>query len=169
MSDLTWSTLLQFGTHTKLALTNLIRIFKSFALRMCTRNWNQEYDVLLNFYGIPTLAGRRKQLKLCSLFQMMNGQIPFPNTPPVRRPALNLRNSYPHLVQPAVCSSAHQLSFFPHAISLWNQIPNSVYDCGPLIQALYTFSILVDVGCICSFIFVISFVLLSLILYRLGT
>ena len=160
MSDLTWSTLLQFGTHTKLALTNLIRIFKSFALRMCTRNWNQEYDVLLNFYGIPTLAGRRKQLKLCSLFQMMNGQIPFPNTPPVRRPALNLRNSYPHLVQPAVCSSAHQLSFFPHAISLWNQIPNSVYDCGPLIQALYTFSILVDVGCICSFIFVISFVLL---------
>ena len=51
----------------------------------------------------------------------MNRQISFPNAPLVRRPALNLRNSNPRLlVQPAVHSSAHQFSFFPHAIFLWS-------------------------------------------------
>ena len=50
---------------------------------MCTKSWNQEYDVLLNSNGVPTLAGRRKQLKFCSLSQMMNGQISFPSAPHV--------------------------------------------------------------------------------------
>ena len=49
--------------------------------------------IYFGIYGIPTLADRRKKLKLCSFFQM-NGQISFPmaNAPLVRRPALNLRN-----------------------------------------------------------------------------
>ena len=73
---------------------------------------------------------------------MMNRQISFPNVPLVRRPALNLRNSNLHLlVQPAVHSSAHQFSFFPHAISPWNQLPNSVYDCQILLSFQY---------CICT-------------------
>ena len=130
MSDHTLSTLLEFAwdphqvglNQSKVCAVNVHKELK------------QEY-VLLNSNGIPTLAGRRKQLKLCSLFQMMNGQISFPSAPHVRRPALNLRNSNPHhLVQPAVHSNAHQFSFFPHAISLWNQLPNSVYDFETLLS-----------------------------------
>jgi len=43
-----------------------------FVLRMSTKNWNQEYDLLVNSYGIPTLAGRRKHLKL--LFSISNDE-----------------------------------------------------------------------------------------------
>jgi len=75
----------------------------------------------------------RDYWKLCFLFQVVNGRLLFPNAPLVRRPTLHLRNSNPHLlVQPVVHSKAHQFSFFPHSILLWNQLPNSVYDCETL-------------------------------------
>ena len=108
---------------------SLERIQK-FALRMCTKKWNLEYNILLDSCDIPSLAVRRQHLKLCFLFQLINGHIIFPDAPLVLRPLLNLRNSSPHLLmQPAVHSSAHQFSFFPHTISLWNQ---SVYNCETL-------------------------------------
>ena len=82
---------------------------------------------------IQTLQTRRHNLKLCFLFQVVNGRLPFPNAPLVRRLTLSLRNSNPHLlVQPVVHSKAHQFSFFPHSISLWNQLPNS----GPVTNRL---------------------------------
>ena len=98
----------------------------------------------------------------------------FPNAPLVRRPALNFRNSKSHLlVQPALHSSAHQFSFFPLAIFLWNQLSNSVYDCETLLSfkhCVHTLYYIVDACCICSYICsVVSFVFLLFILHRLGT
>jgi len=73
MSDLTWSTLLEFAWDPHLVGLNQSKV--------CAENVHKELKqeyvyVLLNSNGVPTLAGRRKQLKLCSLFQMMNGQVP---------------------------------------------------------------------------------------------
>ena len=143
MSDFTWSMLLYtVWDPRQVGLNQSLENIQKFAMRMCTKNWNQEYDVLLNSYGIPTLAGRRKQLKLCSLFQMMNGEISFHNTPPVRRPALNLRNSNPHLlVQPAVatlkCTSVFLLS--PHYLTVQptNKLCEMLHSFKHCIRFLY--------------------------------
>jgi len=117
----------------QLGLIKSLEKVQKFALRMATRNWNLDYDSLLGACDIQTLQTRRHNLKLCFLFQVVNGHLSFPNAPLVSRPTLHLRNSNPHLlVQPVVHSKAHQFSFFPHSISLWNQLPNSVYDCETL-------------------------------------
>ena len=62
----------------QVSLNQSLENIQKFALRMCTKNWNQEYDVLLNSYGIPTLAGRRKQLKLCLYFKWWMDRYPSP-------------------------------------------------------------------------------------------
>ena len=62
----------------QVGLNRSLENIQKFALRMCTKNWNQEYDVLLNSYGIPTLAVRRKQLKLCLYFKWWMDRYPSP-------------------------------------------------------------------------------------------
>ena len=130
MSDPTWSMRPWSGTLTNLTSSNPLR-----KCRNSLSGWPPETGTSTmtpylehDFCDIQTLQTRRHNLKLCFLFQVVNGCLPFPNAPLVSRPTLRLRNSNPHL-QPVVHSKAHQFSFFPHSISLWNQLPNSVYDC----------------------------------------
>ena len=62
----------------QVGLNQSLENIQKFALRMCTKNWNQEYDVLLNSYGIPTLAGRRKQLNSVLYFKWRMDRYPSP-------------------------------------------------------------------------------------------
>jgi len=94
---------------------------QKFALRMCMRDWNADYATLLESCNLPTLASRRHYLKLCFLYQVIQGEFDFPGAPIVRRNLpLNLRTlplnlSAFLLLQPFVHSNAHQFSFFsPH-------------------------------------------------------
>ena len=93
----------------QVGLNQSLENIQKFALRMCTKNWNQEYDVLLNSYGIPHSCRQKEAIK--TLFSISNDEWTF------------LYNQLYTQVH------AYQFSLFPHAISLWNQLPNSVYDC----------------------------------------
>ena len=102
----------------QIGLIKSLEKVQKFSLRMATRNWNLDYDSLLGACDIQILQTRGHNLKLCFLFQFLNGYLSFPNAPLVSRPTLHLRNSNPHLlVQPVVHSKAHQFSFFPHSHS----------------------------------------------------
>ena len=41
---------------------------QKFALKMCTKSWDQDYQTLLTITNLPSLKSRRYQAKLCHLF-----------------------------------------------------------------------------------------------------
>ena len=108
-------------------LINSLERVQKFALKVCTRNWSSDYESLLQSCNLPTLASRRHYLKLCLLNQVVNGHIHFPMAPVapqnLSRPLRNTRTLA--LERPVTRTNAHQSSFFPHTITLWNSLPPS--------------------------------------------
>ena len=48
------------------------------ALRLCVKQWSQDYESLLSTCDLSTLATRRKYLGLCTMYKIINGLIFFP-------------------------------------------------------------------------------------------
>ena len=46
---------------------------KTFAHKVCTKNWSSDYAYHLNLTNLPFLSTRRLYLKLTFLFQILNG------------------------------------------------------------------------------------------------
>ena len=116
-------------------LINSLERVQKLALKASTRNWKASYDTLINTCNVPTLEEHGHCLKLSILYQIFNGHISIPSAPVERRTLQrNLRNSSSLMLQrrPAVHTNAHQFSFFPHTITLWNQLPLSVQSCTSL-------------------------------------
>ena len=112
--------------HCKLHITALERVQK-FALKIAFKSWGDSYETLLLRSGLQQLSERRSYLRLCYLFQIINGNFVFPNPPIVRRQLEhNLRNVTHHFMQPFARTSAYQYSFFPKTISDWNSLPASI-------------------------------------------
>ena len=96
--------------------------------------WDEQYDNLLSRANLQPLAKRRKFLKVCYLYQVMNGTSSFPNAP-IERCNMDprLRNSESQqLCQPFARTNAYQHSFFPHVITIWNSLPAPVHRCSSL-------------------------------------
>ena len=116
-------------------LINSLESVQRFALKASTRNWKASYDTLINICNVPTLEERRHCLKLSILYQIFNGHISIPSARVERRSLQReLRNSSSLMLnqRSAVHTNAHQYSFFPHTISLWNQLPSAVQSCPSL-------------------------------------
>ena len=52
---------------------------QKFALKVCLKDWHSDYDTLLISANVPPLATRRKALKLCQLFTILQGYSEFPD------------------------------------------------------------------------------------------
>jgi len=105
---------------------------QKFALKVCSKRWNEDYDHLCNLFNLPTLSDRRRYLKLCFLYQIIHSSR---ESPIVRRsmPTQNLRNHSPFLYhRPAAHTNAYYYSFFPHSVALWNSLPPSVHASNSL-------------------------------------
>ena len=109
-------------------------VVQKFALRACTRNWKSDYSTLLERCKVPTLAQRRQFMKLCFMYLVINQLVVFPPEFIERRTlSRSLRNSSVFDLQRPTCrTSAHQFSFFPHTVRLWNNLPPEVQSCGSL-------------------------------------
>ena len=70
--------------HQQRLIKSLERVQK-FALKVCTKHWSSDYEFLLQLCKLPTLASRRHYLKLCVLYQVVNGHLDFPMAPVVPR------------------------------------------------------------------------------------
>ena len=57
--------------HQQGLISSLERVQK-FALKVCTKNWSSGYESLLQSCNLPTLACRRRYLKLCLLYKKMD-------------------------------------------------------------------------------------------------
>ena len=115
-------------------LINSLERVQKFALKVCTKNWSSGYESLLQSCNLPTLASRRHYLKLRLLYQVVNGHLNFPTAPVVpRNLSRSLRNtSTLAFERPVTRTNAHQSSFFPHTIALWNSLPPSAQNCQSL-------------------------------------
>ena len=56
-------------------LSDSLERVQKFALRMCMRDWSGDYATLLQSSNLPPLASRRRYLKLCFLYQVIQGQL----------------------------------------------------------------------------------------------
>ena len=108
--------------HQKINSHKIEKVQK-FALKMCTKLWNRNYDSLLDTVDLLSLSTRRLYLKLSYLYQVING---FPDPPLERRVCpLNLRSTkiIIQFERPIYRTNAYANSFFPKAISIWNELP----------------------------------------------
>ena len=115
-------------------LVNALEGVQKFALRLCTTNWHAAYGELLSNCRLPTLAHRRRSLKLAFLYQVLHGNFVFPDVPLERRTLpFNLRTiQNTSILRPAVRTTSYQYSFFPHTILLWNSLPPSLHACSSI-------------------------------------
>ena len=85
------------------------------AFKICTKNWaHNNYSSLLEQCKLPSLETRRLYLKLCYLYQVVNGYFIFPNAPLVRRslpPGLRNANST-QFVRPSCSINAYHFFSF---------------------------------------------------------
>ena len=118
---------------------------QKFALRMCFKNWNLEYQQLLVASKLQSLAVRRKYLKLCYLFQVLNGTFRFPDLPTSRSPIdSRLRSADPaqlHLQPIFARTRSYQQSFFPKTITLWNSIPAGIQRSTSIVEFKHKISV----------------------------
>ena len=67
---------------------------QKFALRAVTKDWKAGYDHLVSTCNLPTLQQCRRLLKLCALYQMVNGHLVLPDAPiQIRNLDRELRNT----------------------------------------------------------------------------
>ena len=59
----------------------LLEDVQKFALKVCTKSWDQDYSTLLAKSHLPSLETRRHQAKLCNLYNIMNELTYYPNAP----------------------------------------------------------------------------------------
>ena len=104
---------------------------QTFALRVCLKSWDTNYDELLSAADIPSLQHRRIQQSLCHLFKIINGLIDFPSAPTLPRVSLYDTHSAgkPVFLIPKFRTSSYQFSFFSNALSFWNSLRRDIFDC----------------------------------------
>ena len=81
------------------------------------------YPDLLNSTHLPTLSDRRKVAKLCHLYKIVHGLTDCQSVPVSQKPITYSRRRNPiQLQQPSTRSTQFHFSFYPHTISIWNNL-----------------------------------------------
>ena len=82
------------------------------------------YEELLTNFNMPTLADRRLQLKLCTMYKIIHGLTYFPSVFVPRNTRTHIDS--PLFIQPFARTNSYLYSFIPHSISLWNSLPSNI-------------------------------------------
>ena len=97
---------------------------QKFALRACSKQWDAPYELLLLDSNLPSLADRRKYLKLCTMYKLIHGLTDFPKSPisfKANPHGLSHINSYT-LEGFRARTNCFASSFFPSTCTLWNSL-----------------------------------------------
>ena len=106
----------------------LLEDVQKFALKVCTKSWDQDYNTLLAKSCLPSLQARHHQAKLYNLYKITNELIYFPYAPVFRRDQYYAtRSSRDRLFVPIPShSNQHSSSLFPSTINAWNLLPSDI-------------------------------------------
>ena len=102
----------------------LLEKTQRFALRVCCKDWSATYLDLLDLCQVPSLSNRRRAAKMCQLYKIVHRLVDCEKAPVVRRSLqYSCRRSNPIQIQTLLAhTSQYQFSFYPHSISLWNNL-----------------------------------------------
>ena len=97
---------------------------QKFALRVCTKSWDSDYQDLLQRTSLTTLQTRRVQASLCHVYKIIHSLTDFPGAPvSYREVPYNYRSVNAHSLNVLPFkTSAYENSFFPSAIRNWNKL-----------------------------------------------
>ena len=96
-----------------------------FALKLVSKSWSTDYNLLLSSLKVTNLAQRRKSAKILTIFKLKKSSFSF-NHSPLQSPSYFSRNYSPFNLIPIHCkSSSYFNSFYPSSIKLWNSLPVS--------------------------------------------
>ena len=101
----------------------LLECTQKFALRMCLKDWNLHYSSLLCSSHLPSLADRRKYLKLCILFKFIHQLASSPTSFELRHRDSRFGFTQYKLMQPFARTNSYLYSFLPSTIHLYNDLP----------------------------------------------
>ena len=104
---------------------------QKFALRVCLKSWDTNYEELLASSNLPSLSKRRLLASLCHLFKISRGLTDYDEAPLHAQVHIhNTRASCKQMFSLPQCrTNSYQHSFFPNAISIWNNLPKEVIEC----------------------------------------
>ena len=65
----------------------MIKSVQKFASKVCLKQWsrNTKYQDMLEFLNMPSLAAHRRQMKLCTLYKIVNNVSKYPSPPLIPR------------------------------------------------------------------------------------
>ena len=109
---------------------------QKFACKVASKQWDSDYQQLLNVCVIPSLAEHREQLKLCQLYKIVHGLCYFPCDIFVldSNPYSSVTRSHSMVLkQPYANTNAFLYSFVPSSISKWNKLSDEQV-CAPSIH-----------------------------------
>ena len=126
-------------------INNLERVQK-FALRICSKNYHETYQNLLNLFQVPTLQNRRLFLCLCTFYSIVHELVFFPETVlPSTMPVTSSRcrnyNTCAYLV-PHAHLNGLKFSFFTNTVRVWNNLPHEALNTTDLAKFKYLISFL---------------------------
>ena len=122
-----------WNPHLKGEIEALEKVQK-FALRVCTKSWDSDYNALLSRTSLPSLQTRRVQASLCHLYKIIHNLTDFPEAPVSNR-VIPYHSRYVNTQSLNLLpfkTSAYQNSFFPSAICNWNKLPKEILECDSL-------------------------------------
>ena len=106
----------------------MLESVQKFALRVCSKQWNTDYDTLLAKFNLPSLEKRRLYLRLTYAFNLLKGNylMPSPSLIELKYFKHNSRSHNSMLKIPFAKSSSYFHSFFCDALRLWNNLPTDI-------------------------------------------
>ena len=123
---------------------NSLESVQKFALRICSKNYHETYQNLLNVYQVPTLQNRRLFLCLCTFYSIVNKLVSFPTEtvlPPTSAgTSTSSRNYNPSAYRvPHAHLNGLKFSFFANTVRIWNNLPHEAVNS----QDITTFKYLI--------------------------
>ena len=117
---------------------------QKFALRICSRSYDTNYQDLLDCYHLPSLENRRIYLSLCTFYKIVNSIIFFPShylpvASPLNSLPLSLRcNHSNHFKIPYARTNSFKFSFLPSMLLWWNNLSDVTATCESLSMFKYS-------------------------------
>ena len=107
---------------------------QKFACKVCLKQWDLDYDSMLQLLNLPRLSVRRKYLKLTTMYNIVCGHMDFPSSIFVQSnlPCQLNRTSTFNFTRPFARTNYMYHSFVPSVITSWNNLPDSVKLCSSI-------------------------------------
>ena len=123
----------------------LIEDVQKFACKICVKDWHLDYEEMLSRLHIPRLDTRRKALRLCLLYKLIDHNSSTPQITTINWRSCPYETRLNHSRQlhyQTGHSSQYLNSFFPRTINEWNKLSNDIVSCsnvGSFKTKLYQF------------------------------